>query len=102
MTQHLFDERARLLQAAGIAPLLLFDPDASLFDGAAEVASKAFFDGDNIPAWDTWVFYDTDRTQPHYDFFSTFLVSWVPRSLIELANKGVQVNAEGCLKWAAD
>jgi len=104
-TQHVFDERGRLLQAVentldmpedrlGNGRLLLFDPDGSLSDGAAQVASHGFFDADNIPGWDTWIFYDTDQSQPYAGSFSTFLVSWIPSSFIELVDRGIDVNPE--------
>jgi hypothetical protein len=57
-----------LLQEQGIPPfqlalplaggrLLAFALDHTLSDGAAYVATNGFFDGDNIPAWDTWITY---------------------------------------------
>jgi hypothetical protein len=82
--------------------LLLFDPDASLFDGAAEVTSQGFFDAANTPPWDTWVYYDTDPDRRYDDFFSTLLISWVPPAMVEFANEGISVNPEGCIRWAAD
>ena len=33
--------------------LVLFDPDSSRSDCAAEAGSEGFFDWDNLPAWDT-------------------------------------------------
>src|SRR5689334_16271125 len=35
--------------------LLAYLPDDNLADGFAEVVSKGFFDVDNIPPYDTWV-----------------------------------------------
>ena len=69
--------------------LLLYAPDENLFDGAAQYTSKGFFDVNNIPPWDTWVC-----------FFEKYLVSWVPPQLVELANQGIDVNAEQCILWA--
>jgi hypothetical protein len=68
-------ERSRLLRAAGRSPaapaadlaggrLLLFDPDETLSDGAAAVASQRFFDDDNVPPWDSWVLYVADSLTP--------------------------------------
>jgi hypothetical protein len=73
--------------------LLVYAPDDSLFDGAAEVSTGGFFDFDNIPPWDTWVafLYESERLQ--------YLVSWIPPQLIELANTGVNVNPEACIRW---
>jgi len=70
--------------------LLLFTPNDSLSDGAATVASEGFFDVDNVPAWDTWLYFD-ERT----------LVSWVPPELIAKVQLGIDVNPEGCISWAA-
>jgi hypothetical protein len=69
--------------------LLLYFPVENLADGAAQVASNGFFDVDNIPPWDTWVHY-SDRT----------LVSWVPQILIPLAQAGIDVNPEECIRWS--
>jgi hypothetical protein len=68
---------------------LLFIPQDSLSDGAATVQSGGFFDLDNVPAWDTWIYFD-GRT----------LLSWVPTSLISKVQSGIDVNPEGCIKWA--
>ena len=80
--------------------LLLFYPDGSLSDGAAEVASRGFFDGGNVPAWDTWVYYGTDGSGSTSSDQS-FLVSWVPRQFVPLVHGGIEVNPEGCIEWAS-
>jgi hypothetical protein len=66
-------------------------PHDSLSDGAATVQSEGFFDVDNVPAWDTWIYFD-GRT----------LLSWVPAQLISKVQSGIDVNPEGCIKWADD
>ena len=71
--------------------LLLFTPQDSLSDGAATVASEGFFDVDNVPAWDTWLYFDGQT-----------LLSWVPHLLISKVQPGIDVNPEGCIKWADD
>jgi hypothetical protein len=71
--------------------LLLYSPDENLFDGAAKYSSKGFFDVDNIPPWDSWVCFN-----------GIHLVSWVPSVLLDLADAGIDVNPEGCIKWADD
>lgn len=68
--------------------LLRYWPEENLADGAAEYASVGFFDADNTPPWDTWV-----------AFSGGMLLSWVPAELIELVNKGIDVNPEGCIAW---
>ena len=38
-------------------------PDDNLADGAAALASRGFFDEDNAPPWDTWLWYAFDHQQ---------------------------------------
>jgi hypothetical protein len=94
----LVTRRTELLQShAGSSPLanvdggklLLFTPQDSLSDGAATVASNGFIDVDNVPPWDTWLYFD-GRT----------LVTWVPPQLISTVQLGIDVNPEGCIRWA--
>jgi hypothetical protein len=68
--------------------LLIYVPVENLADGAAEYASKRYFDVENAPPWDTWVAY-SDRT----------LLSWVPAELIALVQQGIDVNPEECIRW---
>jgi len=81
--------------------LLLFYPDGSLFDGAAEVASRGFFDSDNVPAWDTWVYYGTDGSGLKRNCDEAFLVSWIPREFVSLVIDGIAVNPENSIQWAS-
>jgi hypothetical protein len=69
--------------------LLLYTPSENLACGAAEVSSNGFFDVNNVPPWDIWVGF-SERT----------LVSWVPPALIEVAQMGIYVNPEECIRWA--
>jgi len=78
--------------------LLVYFPDLDLCDGAAEVESRGFFDVNNAPPWDTWVAF------VHYpdDSERSFLVAWAPPAFVQLANAGIQVNPEECVKWLDD
>jgi hypothetical protein len=68
---------------------LFYVPSENLADGAAQYASNGFFDVNNVPPWDIWV-----------AFSEGTLVSWVPTVLVELAQKGIDANPEGCVRWA--
>jgi len=94
----LVSRRTELLQShAGSSPLrnvqpgklLLFTPQDSLSDGAAKAASDGFFDVDNVPAWDTWLYFDGHS-----------LLSWVPPQLTSKVQWGIDVNPESCIRWA--
>lgn len=102
------DRRRELLRVVGISPnvtmprlaggqLLLYNPDDSLADGAAEDHSLGFFDVDNVPPWDTWIDYVVESVEQ----WKSYLVSWVPPQLVPLADAGIQYNPEHCIAWAA-
>lgn len=91
----------RPVQDLGSGKLLLFYPDGSLFDGAAMFASAGFFDCDNVPAWDTWVYYGRDSSGTRENCDVNFLVSWIPHTLIKHINAGIDVNPESCIEWAS-
>lgn len=69
--------------------LLLYTPSENFACGAAEASTNGFFDVNNVPPWDLWV-----------DFSERTLVSWVPRALLDVAQMGIYVNPEGCIRWA--
>jgi len=75
--------------------LLLYFPDETLFDGAAEVASQGLFDSDNEPPWDTWILYNEGETALGW---SHFLLAWIPHRYVSLAEAGVAANPEGCIR----
>lgn len=82
--------------------LLVFDSQQSLSDGAAAVETGFLFDNDNVPPWDTWLLFveETSRTQGRWKAFDSYLLCWIPNELLELGEKAIFVNAEGCLRWA--
>jgi hypothetical protein len=101
--------------------LLLYASDETLSDEAAWVSSGGFFDSVNVPPWDTWVAYIEDiATDPqhgnpwfleafrrdheitHEPMQLTYVVCWVPPSLLEVAEAGIDVNPEECIVWLAD
>lgn len=69
--------------------LLLYTTRENLACGAAEVSSNGFFDVNNVPPWDIWI-----------DFSEGTLVSWVPPALLDVAQMGIYVNPEECIRWA--
>jgi hypothetical protein len=69
--------------------LLLYTPSENLACGAAEASSNGFFDVNNVPPWDIWV-----------HFSEGTLVSWIPPALLDVAQMGIYVNPEACIRWA--
>lgn len=81
--------------------LLVFYPNLSLFDGAAELSSDGYFNSNNEPPWDTWVYFD--ETPPFEDEdYRFFLFSWVPNSYLSIAQRGMNANPEGCIEWLSE
>jgi hypothetical protein len=85
--------------------LLAFDPDNTLSDGAARVASDGFFDDHNAPPWDTWITYVGDARaagsgRQSWTEFDSFLVSWVPPDCVDAVRRGISAIPERCvLEW---
>ena len=109
-------ERSRRLSSSGrrhLSPvtslcggrLLAYFPDDNLADGWAETVSEGFFDVNNIPPYDTWVwmvrnirtFEYADHEQGEIE--ANYLVAWVPPDFMPLASRGVDANPEGCILW---
>ncbi|WFU20342.1 hypothetical protein [Bradyrhizobium sp. CB3481] len=109
-------ERSRRLSVSGrrnLSPvadlcggrLLAYFPDDNLCCGTAEAESQGFFDVDNIPPYDTWVWMVQNvRTFAyadgvHGEMDANYLVAWVPSDFIQLAGAGLAVNPEACILW---
>jgi hypothetical protein len=101
-----FQERRRLLGSGSKSlsgsklargRLLICYPEESVWDGAAEAASRELFDVGDNPPWDTWCHYGIDdRLEP-----GVFIVSWVPPNFIQLAQRGIDVNPVESIQWAS-
>ena len=81
--------------------IMVYFPDQELADGAAEQASRGFFDIHNAPPWDTWI-----GLLPYDGPFSSenepYLAAYVPESLIKDASQGIEANPEQCIMWLRD
>jgi hypothetical protein len=69
--------------------LLLYEPMETVTDGAAAVSSGGFFDLEDAPPWDTWFLYSEGT-----------IFSWVPDSMIQHAQAGIDANPVDCIHWA--
>jgi hypothetical protein len=64
--------------------LLAYFPDDNLADGTAQAESEGFFDVDNIPPYDTWVWMVRNIRTLNYadgakrEMEANYLVAWVP------------------------
>ena len=77
--------------------LLLYLPDFSLNDGISEISSAGFFDVNDAPPQDTWLWYVDGPAQDKAD--NSYLISWVPDVFKDVAKRGVLDNASDCLQW---
>jgi hypothetical protein len=85
--------------------LLAYFPSDTLADGAAETESKGFFDVNDIPPYDTWVWIVRNVRRWQAAGHTTaereanYLVAWVPPDFIALADAGIGVNPGDCIMW---
>jgi hypothetical protein len=78
--------------------LLICEFNASISSGESERATNGFFDVDDRPPWDTWIF--ALRATLAGEANQAILVSWVPESLRVVVNAGIEANPYGCIYWA--
>ena len=94
------DRKAKMLyELAKTGRLLVFYPGMSLFDGAAELGSEGYFNSNNEPPWDTWFYFGESPQFSESESDRYFLLSWVPNSHLSIAQRGIDVNPEGCIEW---
>lgn len=77
---------------------MLYFPDDNLSDGYSKLVSHGFFDDDNAPPWDTWVSFFVEEDAPRKPG-RRYLLCYVPAPLIDMANAGIEGNAEECIVW---
>jgi hypothetical protein len=86
--------------------LLLYVPDETLADCGAAEQTRGFFDCDDAPPWDTWLWFigvEDRLSNPDQQWYSlTCLVSWVPPDFIQLVDGGISVCLGDSLRWAKD
>jgi hypothetical protein len=68
--------------------LLCYEPLETVEDGASAYLSRGFFDMEDAPPWDTWFLYSKDA-----------IFSWVPDSLVQNAQAGIDANIVDCIHW---
>jgi len=69
--------------------LLIYEPLETVDDGAADAASKGFYDLHDAPPWDTWFLY-ADQA----------IFCCVPEFAIPRAQDGIDANPVDCIHWA--
>lgn len=69
--------------------LLCYEPLETVEDGASEAGSRGFFDIEDAPPWDCW-----------FLSWRGSICSWVPESLEQLVQDGIDGNPVDCIHWA--
>jgi len=77
-----------LAMARSQGRLLLYEPLETVDDGAASASSQGFFDVEDAPPWDTWFVYSGGS-----------IFCWVPDSLVQKAQAGIDANPVDCIHW---
>lgn len=76
--------------------LLVCEINESVSSGESEAETLGFFDIDDRPAWDTWVW----RLKRDGD--QVTLLSWVPQEFEAVVTRGIEVNPYACIYWLTD
>ena len=79
--------------------LMVYFPDQNLSDGYAELVSEGFFDVENTPPFDTWVAFFDDGPSAADHSLQRYLLCFVPRHYMALAEAGIEGNPEECILW---
>jgi hypothetical protein len=77
--------------------MLAFNLDACFFDGAVSAETQGFFDDEDLPPWDTWIAY-TERHGAG-EAGENVLVSWMPESYRQLAERAIAVHMCNAYAW---
>ena len=97
-------DRNRMKPACDLAGgrlLICTSATESIPDGHVSAASRGFYDEDDLPPWDTWLYYiQPDKEIIVRSYQPEYLVSWVPKTWIELATIGVKEHFLDCMRWA--
>lgn len=72
-------------------------------DGTSSVETLGFIDDCDLPAWDTWVYFEKEEniynTRWEKSQNVSYLVSWIPVCLHSLVNIAIEVNAVKSIQW---
>lgn len=74
--------------------ILAFDLEATFFDGVPASISDGFFDDEDLPPWDTWIFYGLLPTLGR-----NVLFSWVPVEFEAVVERAVRAHATDAYLW---
>ena len=77
--------------------LLVCHVNESISSGESEAETSGFFDVNDRPPWDTWIWQFRGREEQ-----AVTLVSWVPRDLEAAVGRGIGVNPYECISWLTD
>jgi hypothetical protein len=82
-------EASNAIYALSEIKLLLYEPLETVSDGAAEAASRGFYDLEDAPPWDTWFLYEDHA-----------IFCCVPEFAVGRAQAGIDANPVDCIHWA--
>ncbi len=127
------ERRAGLLKRENLQPeasvlyphhgrLLLVFPEESDGCDLSRAESEGFIDEEDVPPWDTWVYYGEEKNEPareaierenawrrrhnhpetSFSETARFLLCWIPSRFISVVTEGAAVNPTECFWWASE
>ena len=101
--EELIGKRRKLLDPWGPTTfpdgrLIVCEMNEAISSGESEAVTSGFFDVDDRPPWDTWI-WTIPRSN---ESGQATLISWVPQRLEGIVTRGIEVNRYGCIYWLSD
>jgi hypothetical protein len=84
-------------KAEPLGRLLVCQIHESISSGESEAETSGFFDVNDRPPWDTWVWQFRGLEEG-----TVTLVSWVPRDFEAVVTRGIAANPYECISWLSD
>lgn len=79
--------------------LLILYSGTATSDGVAQIETSGYFDFDNYPPWDTWVYYQTENKQRDQ---VGYLIAWVAPEFIDGVHGAIESCADESILWLTD
>lgn len=78
---------------------LIFYPGTTTSDGVAKIVSDGYFDYDNYPPWDTWVYY---KVEDNHSVYLGSLIAWVAPEFVGRVRHAIESCSDESILWLTD
>ncbi|NJL55702.1 hypothetical protein HC928_11225 [bacterium] len=89
--------------------IMVFYRSLSTTDGSAAIITNGYFDACDFPPWTSWLscgHQEARKSTEEYfgskQYDVSFLLSWVPKEMVELVNDVIEASADRQFDWMKD